>query len=129
MNLTEVIIQGRLDRQVDELETSHRLSGQTFESLPLKLGDTTIDRELLSDGTKGQVRICTQEVQGLMGSVVIYRNYLLKDGNIITDSSYGGEERKLRGFRKAITLAKIAFSKVDHWNRESDFYGTYEEEK
>jgi hypothetical protein len=126
--ISERIIQGRLDRQTEELEMSLRASGQTFESLPLSLGDTTIEREVLPDGTRGDVRICTQESKGLTGSVVVYERFQLKDGQIVTDPSYGEVEQRIKGFRKFRTLAKIALSRVDHWDRESDFYGIAEED-
>jgi hypothetical protein len=118
--LAETIIQGRLDRQFNELETSLRLSGKILESLPLGLGDTTIDREVLPDGVRGQVRISTQEGQSS-------NRYLLKDGQIVTDSAYGDNERQVKYFQKIKILARIAFGKVDHWDRESDFYGTFDE--
>lgn len=127
MSFAEKVILGRLDHQVDELEMSARMSGQTFESLPLRSGDTTIEREVLPDGTKGQVRISTQEWGDLTGSLVVYNRYLLKDGQIVADPSYQQVERKIRGIRKAKILARIAFGRVDHWDRESDFYGTVEE--
>ena len=127
MSFAEKVIQDRLDHQVDELEMSIRMSGQTFESLPLRSGDTTIEREVLPDGTKGHIRISTQEWDDLTGSLVVYNKYLLKNGQIVTDPSYQQTERKIKGIRKAKILARIAFGRVDHWDRESDFCGTVEE--
>jgi hypothetical protein len=83
--LAENIIQGRLDRQTQELEMNQSLSGQTFEALPLSLGDTTVEREVMADGTRGQVRISTHEVQGFLSGTVVYKRYILQDGEITTD--------------------------------------------
>lgn len=124
MNLAEKIIHGRLDRQTDELETSQNMSSQVFESLPISWSDTSIRREILPDGTRGAVRICTQESQSLMSGGIIYRRYILKGGEIVTDEGYRQEdEKRVRGFKRAKLLAKIAFGKVDHWDLESDFHG------
>lgn len=127
MSFAERIIQGRLDRQVNELEMSARMSGQSFESLPLNSGDTTVEREVLPDGTKGSVLITTQEWGDFTGSTVVYNRYLLKDGQIVTDPAYLDREKRVKGLRKAKILARIAFGRVDHWDHESDFYGTVEE--
>lgn len=127
MSLAEKVILGRLDRQVDQLEVSTRMSGQTFESLPISSGDTTIEREVLPDSTRGQVHISTQEWGDLTGSLVVYNRYLLKDGQIVTDSAESHPEKQIKGIRKIKILARIAFGRVDHWDRESDFYRTAEE--
>jgi hypothetical protein len=127
MSFTESIVQSRLNREAGELEMSERMSGETFESLPLRAGDTTLEREVLPDGAKGQIRICTQEAEDILRTSVVYNRYLLKDGQIVTDPGHRGAERRVRGFKKAKILARIAFGRVDHWDSESDFYGTVEE--
>jgi hypothetical protein len=127
--LAENIIQGRLDRQTQELEMNQSLSGQTFEALPLSLGDTTVEREVMADGTRGQVRISTQEVQGFLSGTVVYKRYILQDGEITTDPTCVDIPKPITGFRKFKLLAKVAFGKVDHWDKESDFFGNVEEEK
>jgi len=124
--ISSAIIEGRLDRYADELETSLRYSGQIMESLPLSLGDTSIQREILSDGSRGDVTITTQEWDDPSGRMVTYRRYALKDGRLFR-ADFGEDERPIGKIRTVQLLAKIAFGKVDHWDRESDYYGVEEE--
>lgn len=123
MSFAEFVIQGRLRRNVNELEMSRRITGAIFESLPLRPGDTTLEREVLPDGSRGLVQIDTQEGH----SRVVYNSYLLKDGQLVTNLDDGRPERKVRGIRKAKILTRIALGRVDHWDRESDFFGCVEE--
>jgi len=120
--VTQSIIEGKMARLNAELETGLRMSGQTFESVTLGLGDTTLKREVLPDGLRGEIQISTQENDDLMGSSVTYQNYLLVRGGLIPDDRYG--ERNVGMLKKASVLAKIAFGRVNHWDKESDFYGT-----
>lgn len=124
---TEKIVQGKMNILSAELETSLRLSGNIFESVTLGLGDTTLQREVLSDGSSGDIKISTQENDDLLGSSITYRNYVLSDGELVADSLYG--ERTVGPLRKVLVLAKIAFGRVNHWDAESDFYGISNEEE
>ena len=120
--VTETIVEGRMSQLNSELETSLRLSGKTFESVTLGLGNTTLQREVLADGSRGEIRISTQENDDLLGGSVTYQNYVLTGGELIPDAHFG--ERTVGRLRKATLLAKIAFGRVNHWDKESDFYGT-----
>ena len=127
--VAEIIVEGRMSQLNSELETSLRLSGKTFESATLGLGNTTLQREVLADGSRGEIRISTQENDDLLGGSVTYQNYVLTRGELIPDAHFG--ERTVGRLRKATLLAKIAFGRVNHWDKESDFYGTaieYDEE-
>jgi len=120
---TERIIEGKMALLNDELETSLRMTGQTFESIKLGLGDTSLQREVLPDGSKGSITVSTQEFDDLFGSFVTYQNYVLaKVGDLVPDTQFG--ERSVGKIRKAAVLAKIAFGRVNHWDIESDFDGT-----
>lgn len=124
---TEKIVQGKMNQNTDELETSSRLSGNIFESITLGLGDTTLQRQVLPDGSRGEIKISTQENDDLLGSSTTYRKYVLIGGEIVPDAEYG--ERQVGSIRKAIVLAKIAFGRVNHWDAESEFHGTFSEEE
>ena len=123
---TESIVQGRMAKLNSELETSLRMSGKTFESVTLGLGDTTLEREVLEDGTYGEIKISTKENDDLLGSSVTYQKYVLTGGEITPDTRFG--ERTVGKLRIATVLAKVAFGRVDHWDKESDFYGSFIDE-
>lgn len=120
--LSRNIIESKMARLNDELETTVSLSGAVYESVNLGLGDTTLKREVLSDGSRGEIQISTQENDDFMGSSITYRNYLLVRDGLVPDARYG--ERTVGILKKASVLAKVAFGRVNHWDRESDFYGT-----
>jgi hypothetical protein len=119
---TQNIVEGKMDKLNTELETSLRMSGEVIESLTLGLGDTTIEREVLPDGSRGEITISTQENDSISGHSVTYRKYVIAEGELVHDTRFG--ERTVGKYRKVTVLAKIAFGRVNHWDLKSDFYGT-----
>lgn len=120
----ERILANQFEKRVVDLETRALPGGGFEESLPLHLGDTTLTRTILPSGQVAGIKVCTQESQGAVGNV-IYRKYILKEGNLF--DAYDAE-RTITKFRKASLIAKIILSRPDHWDKETDFYGVEEEE-
>lgn len=120
--LTEVIIHNKIERGINELETSTRINGAIIECLPLNLGDTSISRPILPDGSRGPISISTKEARNLDMSHVVYERYKIIDGKLVTDPDYNfGESKRIIPFRRIKLLAKIALGRVNHWEMESDY--------
>lgn len=125
--IAEKIIHGKMERSTNEIETNVMVSGRIFESLPLGLGDTTLSREVLSDGSRGDIEISTQENDSILGNSITYQKYVLKGGDLLPDTRYG--ERTVSKIRATTVLAKVAFGRVNHWDKETTFHGTMVEDE
>lgn len=127
-HLNESIIAGRLYRDNDEIETSMTHDGEIIQSLPLNCS-TTISREVFPDGAYGPIKISNLESMGIFSGSSVYMHYILVDGRLIYDRDYLDIDAEPTIIRRISLLAKIAISKVDHWENEANFYGTFEFEE
>jgi hypothetical protein len=125
--LNESIIAGRLYRDSDEIETNLMYGGAIIQTLPLKCS-TTLSREVMPDGTYGPIKISNLESMGIFSGSSVYMHYMLVDGKLVYDRDYLDVDIEPTIIRRLSLLAKIAISRVDHWEKETDFYGTYEYE-
>lgn len=117
--ITEAIIIRKLDRSVNDLETSPRMNGEVVESLSLYLGDTTLSRIVNQDGSKGEIGISTQESRDPLGLNVEYARYKIIDGKLVTDPDYyDGYPERISPYSRLKLLAKVAMSRPDHWAEE-----------
>lgn len=126
---TESLIERKVANNEADLEMYRVVTGTVYERLPLNLGSTTLSRVVETDGTRGPILINTMEDVNIARTE--QRNYILKDGKLVTDSTYDFDNEGVKSIKfksRVKLLFKVLFGKPDHWDRETDFYGCIEEE-
>ena len=128
--LLALMAERKMERLVAETELQQSVSGQLFEYLPLS-GDISLRREMLTDGTTGAIEISYPVTSGLgFGICSWYEKVQINPMGEVKHSLGTVNHREgepLSGFRRAILTVKLIKGKPDHWDRESDFYGTIDE--
>lgn len=127
--LLAILAHWKMDRLEDEREGQLAITGQQFESLPLS-GDLTLRREV-TGGTQGNPIKMTYQTGNLSGTSAWYETITTTpEGRVVYEyDAYGHSKgERLSGFRRAIIAIKLLKGRPDHWDKESDFYGSCEED-
>jgi hypothetical protein len=113
MNIVETIIDRKLSSHENSLRTYTDHFGGNHETLNLGVSRTELSREILPDGSRGELRITTNESDDLFAGGITGKNYVLHEGQIIINPNMtGGQIWPVERFRVLTTLAKIALGRV-----------------
>lgn len=114
MSILESLIMSRMDRNSEWLGREVMYPNRNVEVLRLSPSGTTVEREVFPDGTKGNVRICTNETQNLSGSYVCGTRYILKNGKLMLESGeYDSSPQRAPLFRRVLLVRKLLLNFPD----------------
>jgi hypothetical protein len=128
MSLLEWFIMKRMDASTKRLEKVVLYPNRSVEFLTLRLGDTSIEREVFSDGSKGNIRIDTQEAQDILGAYMMYVRYIFADGKLVLDPGYRDNDNQDASlFRRLLLVLKLLLniSEAPVLDEEEDVEDSY----
>jgi hypothetical protein len=125
MSFLEWFIMKRMNANTKRLEKAVMYPNREVEFLSLRLGDTSVEREVFSNGLKGNIRICTQEGQDILATYALYVRYSFLNGKLVLDPAYQNDEEVFAPFAHRLLLILklfLSFSRDPILEYEEDSY-------